>query len=55
MRHCGAFSAGRKSCALYVTNDYNSTVTVYNADGVQQTLTGSFPNLTSPFDFSIVP
>ena len=32
---------------LYVANS-NNTVTAYNASGTQQTLTGTFPNLSSP-------
>ena len=40
---------------LYVTNATNSTVTTYDGNGVQQTLSGTFPNLNVPFGITVVP
>ncbi|MHB8213315.1 MAG: NHL repeat-containing protein [Vulcanimicrobiaceae bacterium] len=36
------------SATLYVANLNNNTVTTYDSQGTQQTLTGSFPGLSSP-------
>ncbi|MHB8177884.1 MAG: beta-propeller fold lactonase family protein [Vulcanimicrobiaceae bacterium] len=36
------------SATLYVANYSNNTVTAYSSQGAQQTLTGSFPGLSSP-------
>jgi YVTN family beta-propeller protein len=40
---------------LYVTNFSNNTVTVYDQNGNQQTLSGSFPNLNEPYGIAIAP
>ncbi len=43
------------SATLYVTNLGNSTVTAYDAQGTQQTLTGTFPNLNGPYGIAYDP
>ncbi len=40
------------SATLYVTNLGNSTVTAYNAQGAQQSLTGGFPSLGGPYSIA---
>uniref|UniRef100_E6Q3I5 Uncharacterized protein n=1 Tax=mine drainage metagenome TaxID=410659 RepID=E6Q3I5_9ZZZZ len=37
------------SAKLYVTSYGNSTVTAYDSQGAQQSLTGTFPNLNGPY------
>ncbi len=43
------------SATLYVTNNGNNTVTAYDSQGTQQSLTGGWSGLNSPFDIAYDP